>query len=333
MHLKNHSSYEDIAIIAEECVKAQFGHTALAGRSVHFRSGECTIICKNNDKSICDRHTKCLSNLANWEDICTVIASLSKSSRSQDIHLDIFREYYGLLVQEVDEEGFEEGFAKAKVSEIYDLMKTTFDGKRYLSRLDVLRVASKDMVRETINEDPTIQPEEKEPFIQLVCERAPKLLTMCVLARMQMSCLKLLLEKGQDDNTNPLKEERRCHESCSLDFSNLLWGYRALNAATFFRPGIHEKFSRGTVLPIQYYPEVGDPTISRAQGTSGAADTDFEYDEENEGSNKNKAFRGFGDFTRVHRVRLDPAHHNLTKVSGFESILGLIMSWISPILD
>lgn len=314
IHLSNLSNYEDIAAEAEGCVKEQLENKTLADKSVNFRHGECAIKCKKNDKPVGDEHTHGLSNHADWTHLCTVLTELWTSTGSPDIHLEIHREYFGLLIPRVSEGGF----AKAKRNEIYYLMKTAFDGRKYLPQSDLSKVVSKDMVREIIAEDPSVPSMERESFIEMVWHRAPKLLTMCVLAPVQMSCLKLLLEKGRDDDTNPLKEEHRCHRECAQDFKALLDWYRGLNAATFLRPGDHHRFAKEIVLPIHYHPKPDDQTTSRAPGTGDTSEKEIESDEEeSENSDKHKALCGSGAFSKVYRVRLDPAHHSLTKVSEF----------------
>lgn len=320
IHPNNLSSYEDIATKAEEWVNAQFRHSALAGRSVNFRHGDCTITSRNKNKSFGHIHTQSLSTDADWRNLCKVLAPLG----DQNIHLDIHREYFGLLIQRVSDEKF----AETKRTEIYNLMEKTALNGRYLPRSDLLRVASEDMVREIINDDLTLQPAEKEPFIQKVCKRAPKLLTMCVLARLPMNCLKRMLERGQDDNTNPLEKEHCCHQGCAQDFEDLLRYYRELNAATFFRPGEHQRLPDGTLLPIHYHPKVQDKSNFRASGARDASEKGIESDEENRSSDKYKALCGSGAYSNVYRVRLDPAHHDLAKVSEFNCILVVSISRI-----
>ena len=314
------SSYDDIVTKAEGYVKAQLGSTALAARSVHFRYGHCTITLGTDDAAPDCIHSQSLSTHADWNDLCTVLTKLWESSGSQDIHLNIYHEYFGLLIQRVSDENF----AVTKRKEIHNLMKESANG-RYLPQSDLPKVASKDLVRGIITEDPTVQPAEKEIFIQNVCKRAPKLLTMCVLARMPMKCLKQMLDRGLDDTTYPL-EKHCCHEDCDPDFEDLRRYDKALNAATFFRIGEHQKFSKRTVLPIHYDPIPKSGMKSRAEGVEDSSVNETESDEENEDTDKYKALCGCGAYSKVYRVRLDPAHHNLTKVSEFGCILEVLMS-------
>ncbi|KAL8792076.1 MAG: hypothetical protein Q9195_005331 [Heterodermia aff. obscurata] len=294
IHLSNVSNYEGLASKAEECFKEQFHLTNLAGRSLNFRHGECAITCKKNDKSFGNKHTHGLSNDADWQHLCTVLQDLYVSSGGPDIHLDIHREYFGLLIRRVSEEAF----AKAKRLEIYNLMKTAFDGSKYLPQSDLEKVMSKDMVRGVITDDSTVQLVEKETFIEEVSKRAPKLLTMCVLAGMQMSCLKLLLEKGLNDNTKSMKEEHCCHKKCAQDFATLLQWYRGLNAATFLQPGQHQRLAKGTVVPVHYHPKHEDQMTSRTESSGDASEKEIESDEETEYSDKRKALCGSGAYSK-----------------------------------
>ena len=306
IHPNNSSSYQFIEKAAEDCVRTQFDQTALAGRSLNFRQGTCTITCKEIGIG---EHTQGLSTAADWKDICTVLVNLWKPSMHHSIHLDIYREYFGLLIRSFSDESF----AKAKRSELYRLMKPAFNGHKYIPLLDLKRVASKDMVRGIIIDDATIMPAEKEDFIQEVYNKAPVLLTMCVSARLRMKCLKTLLSNRVNDETYPLEERHCCHNECEPDFHNLLQYQGRFHTARFFKPGEHQKLPTATVLPIHFHPRDRDPTTF-VKGPQRMSSEDAISD-------KQRAHCGSGFYSNVYRVRIDPGHHKLAKVSQINKSL------------
>lgn len=300
IHPNNSSSYELIAKASEDCIRTQCDQTALAGKSVNFRQGTCTITFK---ESSIGKHTQGLSTAADWKDICTVLVNLWKPSMHHSIHLDIYREYFGLLTRSFSDESF----AKAKRNELWKLMKSTFNGRKYIPLSDLKRVASMDMIRGIIIDDATIVPAEKEDLIQEVYDKAPILLTMCVFARLRMKCLKALLCSRVDDETYPLEERHCCHDECEPDFHNLLEYQGRFHTARFFKPGEHKKLPIATVVPINFHP--------RDRDTTTFVDGPQQMISEDAVSYKQRAHCGSGAFSNVYRVRIDPCHHRLAKVS------------------
>ena len=134
--LNDASDYRNLESAAEAHVRRHC-ESRLAGKSLHFRTGDCTII---GDDS--DNHVYGLSSLEDWNDICTVLESFRTSKRYTRRRLDITRDYFGLLTRRITEETF----ASLKRSEIWGLMKETFDGRRYIPRTDLARVTSNDIV-------------------------------------------------------------------------------------------------------------------------------------------------------------------------------------------
>lgn len=172
-----------------------------------------------------------------------------------------------------------------------------------------------DMVRGIITDDPTVLPAQKERFIQDVYKKASILLTMCVLTQLRMECLKALLDKGKGDDTYPLEQKDCCHKKCGPNFDNLLQYQGGFHAAVFFRPGEHKKLYKGTVVPIHYYPKEFDATACSAESPVVPSEGEREFDDDDKDSEKYRAHCGSGVYSNVYRVRIDPAHHKLTKVS------------------
>ena len=303
------SIYGDISKAAAACVEAQYSTTALAGRSLNFRNnGACTITCEERHIG---RRTQGLSMESDWKDICTVISNYWRSSTHHKTHLDVYREYYGLPIRRISDERF----AETKRQEIWRSMNTAFDGRRYIPRLDLTRIASMDMIRETITDDPTVETNQKETLIQEAYKNGPILLTMCVHAQLRMECLKMLLDNGISDESYPLNHRNCCHERCGANFDILLQYQGAFNAAVFFTPGQHQKLPKATVVPIHFHPKDSNPTTTLGDPQETISEEEMTSDEEDANSEKKRAHCGSGAYSNVYRVRIDPAHHRLTKVN------------------
>ncbi|KAL8688219.1 MAG: hypothetical protein Q9218_005818 [Villophora microphyllina] len=314
VRLDDASDYQLLEKSAEDCVKAHC-ESSLAGKTLYFRNGDCTIVGDDTD-----RHVHGLSSAEDWRDVCTVLKNFFDSNRHQHQRLHITRDYFALLIRRVSDESF----ARSKRDEIWGLMKKGFDNRLYIPRTDLMRVTSADMIRQIILEDPLpgLEQAEQESFIQCVLRRGRKLLAMCVYAELQMKCLKVILDAGHTDSTlksKPFEDEDCCHTKCGPRFMNLLQCQGGFNAAEFSTLGEHKQFHRCTVLPIRYHP--------REKRRDGVYDEGLETHSEVEESKLNeedklpmqRAFCGSGAFSKVYRVRLDPAHHNLStdKIADF----------------
>ena len=336
------SNYDDISRKSYDFVETIFASTTLQGRSLNFRYGDCTITCGHSDIS---KHTQGLSTEADWRDICTVVTNLWSSSGRMNIHLDIYRNYFGLLTKRITDESF----ASAKRTEIHNLMQIAFDGREYISRTDLTRVASVDMIREIIIEDPTIESTQKENFILEVEKKARNLLTLCVYAQLSMQCLHALLHnRGLTDKTYPIIEKQHlCHKKCGPNFRNLVKAQGGFHAAVFDKPGQHQRLHKGIVVPLHYQPRKelsdthsNDKPVARSEqevlhgggaeiqspgkGLDSRLDSSRitmseqeaeEEEEEEDNPEKKAAHCGSGAYSNVYKVRIDPAHHKLTKVS------------------
>ena len=310
------SSYDNIkdsaSSIAKTFLTSQHGPTALINRFIHFRHGHCIVTRDKSDEVDNAIYTRSLSCHADWEDIFTKLKKLGRPPGHQAIHLNVYREYFGLITRKFSEEAF----ADTKRKEIWDLMKkpaSVFGDNKYLPRSDLSILASMEMVRGIVTDDPTILPNERESFIHNVYRNASKLLIMCVLAYMPMNCLKTLLERDYNDSTN-LEVKHRCHKHCAHRFELFLRYQGGLKAPVFAQPGQHHKLPKGRVVPIHYCPQLKYPFVSRGNAVEETSENEVERD---------AARCGSGAYSNVYRVRLDPAHHSLAEVSVISSLLNL----------
>lgn len=306
--LNDSNSYRKIEEIAESYVKNESA-VALASKELIFRHGKCTIV---GDGGYED--SQALTSLDDWKDICTVLINLWTSDYHRALQLDIYREYYSLQTKVIGAINF----ATTKRNEIHSLMQKALDGRRYIPRIDLLRVTSKDMIRQIINEDQLAfsRSDEREAFIQFVEQKAPRLLAMFVYAKLSMKCLKTLLEKGLDDSKYPLQDCHCCHPECEADFYTMVEQQGAFKAAEFGQIGEHQSFGSHTVIPMKFHPKSEDARDMMPEET----ENDSEREESRAGQDKTakkKAYCGSGAYSNVYRVKIDPNHHRLSKVSIF----------------
>lgn len=318
IQLNDQSSYRKIEQNAEACVK-EHCKSSLAGKSLNFRNGECAIIRDHNDK-----HVHGLSSEEDWKDICTIVKNFFTSDRHLHQHLDITRDYFGLLTRRTSDETF----ASSKQSEINGLMKEASGNREYIPRTDLLRVTSTDMVRQILLEDPI--PEQQQPaqdaFIGEVLDRARKLLAACVYTDLRMSCLKVLMDMGHDDNTlpsTPLANKHCCHHRCGPRFKQLLVVQGGFYAAEFWEPGEHKRLHSCTVVPMQYHPKESQEDDYLNEETETLSEVEEGGHDEGMTTPAQKACCGSGAYSNVFRVRMDPAHHRLSKVSHVLLVHGM----------
>lgn len=311
---KEHDFYRTIEKIAEEHVKrAHAGAGALIAKQLNFKYGNCTIVSEEKE-----RHGIPLTTQADWNDVCKILDRCGKASSHHALHLHVFRDYFPYRSRASSEASF----AGTKRMEIQSLMKRASDGMRgrlYIPRPALMRFTSRDNIREIIIQDArlnmTMTLEEKEEFILDVQTKSRYLLAMCVHARLKMDCLKVLLGKGLTDESLPLTDDHCCHAKCTLEFDALLdkqGGFAT--TARFDNVGEHQDFHPSVVIPIHYQPVDMDEEEFVIQGR--AKDWDKRGTAGSKDSPKWKAYCGHGAYSNVYRVRVDPDHHRLSKVSN-----------------
>ncbi|KAI4251294.1 MAG: hypothetical protein LQ352_004941 [Teloschistes flavicans] len=310
VRLNDPSDYKVLERIAEEFIQINC-ESDLAGKTLYFRNGDCTIVGDDTDS-----HVHGLSSTEDWRDVCTVLENFFASNKHQRQRLLINRDYFALLTRRISDERF----AASKQDEIWRLMKESFDKRDYIPRTDLTRVTSADMIRQIILEDPLpgLQQAEQESFIQTVLRHGRKLLAMCVYFGMPMRCLKVMMDAGHEDSTlesNPLEKKDICHQRCGLKFSTLVEKQGSFSAAEFFENGEHKQLHLSTVLPLQYHPQEEGRGACFPEGHETISENNKSKCGEGEASLKQRAFCGSGAFSEVYRVKLDPAHHKLSTVS------------------
>ncbi|KAL8626419.1 hypothetical protein Q9189_007890 [Teloschistes chrysophthalmus] len=319
IRLNDASDFQTLEKCAKDYVEDHY-ESELAGKTLCFRSSDCTIV-----GDYTDSHEHGLSSAEDWIDVCTVLENFFASNRHQRQHLHINRHYYTLLTRRISDESF----ASSKRDEIWGLFKKSFDNREYIPRKELTRMASKEMIRQIILEDPLkdLGQAEQEDFIQCVLRDGRKLLVMCVYAELPMRCLKAMMDAGHNDSTlrsNPFEDEDICHPrhaKCGPRFSNLLRCQGSFNAAEFYNVGEHKQLHLSTVLPLQYYPREEGRGGFFPESHETSSETEESRFDQDENGLKQRALCGSGAFSKVYRVRLDPAHHKLSTVKNADFAL------------
>lgn len=306
----NDQSFRKIERVAEEQVKSSCAKS-LGARELIFRHGRCTIVGEASYESV---HS--LTSLEDWKELWIILLNYLTSGTHQCPSLKISRDYYALTFTAADDESF----AKTKSSEIHILMKKA-NGRNYISRTDLIRVTSKETIRQIIMGDASITNmalEEKEAFVQDVQKSARKLLALCVYARVDMQCLKKLLDHSLVDDSLPLDDSHCCHPKCGAAFHDLLAKQGSFMAPVFNNPGEHKRLPSCIVLPIHFVPKVVEDSLTRNQANFAEVVSPHAEDEEQVVlRQKSLACCGSGAYSRVYRVRIDPDHHRLSQVAKY----------------
>ena len=307
LQVNDPSSYSEIDRATKACVRERF-EPQLADKSLNYRNGECTIIGDNGDK-----HIHGLSSQEEWKDICNIV-KVCISNRRFSFHLRIKRDFFGLSTRRDDEDSF----ASLKRMEIFRSMRTAFDGRRYIALTDLSRITSTEAVQQILEEAPIpeLKPCQQKAFVHHVLLSGRKLLAMCIYAQLRMTCLKKLMDKGHDDNsllTTPLVDDDFCHEKCQPSFAALVQWQGGFTAAEFLISGQNQFLSPSTVVPIHYHPNQTDTVHAFNEVLSTKIEVKGVRNDDHAISRQN-AFCGSGAYSNVYRVKIDPAHHMLSKV-------------------
>ena len=312
--LHDPDSYQEIEERAQNCVKDVHGKE-IGQRDLLFRYGNCTLF---GEKKFRSRLPLRLPE--EWVEICKAILSYQAANASESVHLFILREY--ALCQYRATEDL--SLIAAKSVEIHDLRKRAWGrspGKPYIPHTDLKKVILPSMLPEIINEGLTqkLDADQKDALIQHLQSKCMILLAMFVYTNNQnpLDCLMRLLDKGYCDaklSHQPLTEDDICHRRCKKRFDRLLDQQGGYIAAQFNKLGEHQVFHHHIVVPIHFCPMDED---------SDGLDSELAHEERDrkqithsrQTDPKQGAFCGEGAYSKVYRVRLDPNHHTLARVS------------------
>lgn len=301
-------SYHNVEIVALDHIRPASSGT-LAANQINFKYGNCTVIGDQVEKIGLPLTTR-----EDWDSVCAILKNYWRSDPRRTLRVDIFRDYFSYRSRAASEVSL----ATTKRQEIHNLIRWVSDEIWYIPRTALMRFNSPENIREIIIQDHRLdmEPEEKEHFIHSVQSEAPCLLALCVYVGLKMECLNVLLAKGFSDAKLPLQRRDCCHDKCQPDFANLVRNQGGFTAARFYNVGEHQNFHNSVVIPIHFIPVEEDQDdfmkagrvmdLERATGVSSRVTDDI----------KQSACCGSGAYSNVFRVRINPDHHRLSKVSS-----------------
>lgn len=282
---------------------------AHAANQINFKYGNCTVVGDQVEKIGLPLTTR-----EDWDSVCAILVNYWRSDPRRTLRVDIFRDYFSYRSRAASEVSL----AATKRREIYNLIRWASDDKWYIPRTALMRFNSPENIREIIIQDHRLvmEPEEKEHFIHSVQSEAPCLLALCVYVGLKMECLKVLLVKGFSDAKLPLQRWDCCHDKCEPDFANLVRDQGGFTAARFYNIGEHQNFHHSVVIPIHFIPvEEDQDDVMKAGRAMDLEKATAMYSRVTD-KTKQSACCGSGAYSNVYRVRIDPDHHRLSKVSN-----------------
>ena len=295
--------------IAQDYVRAS-STGILVPRQLNFKYGNCTVIGDHVEKIGLPLTTR-----EDWESVCAILVNYSRSDPLRTLHVDIYRDYFSYRSRAASEVSL----AATKRREMHNLIKHPLGNEPYIPRTALMRFNSLQNIREIIYQDNRLdmEPEEKEHLIKSVQSSAPCLLALCVYAELKMECLNLFLQRGFSDAALPTQIKDCCHhDKCAPNFSTLLRMRGGFMPARFDKIGEHQDFHHTVVIPIHFIPVEEDQDEIMKAGRQrdleeGRGSTTSVTDDA-----KQSACCGLGAYSNVYRVRIDPDHHRLSKVSS-----------------
>ena len=281
----------------------------LAALQFNFQYGNCTIIGDDVEKI-----GLALTTREDWESVCAILVNYWRSDPLRKLHVDIYRDYFPYRSRATSEVSL----AATKRREIYKLIKYTSENERYIPRTALMRFNSQHNIREIIVQDDRLdmEPEEKEQFIQSVQSDAPRLLALCVYAGLKMKCLSVLVKRFSDANLHLLQRQDCCHDRCAPDFDTLLNNRGCFTPARFDKIGEHQDIHQSVVIPLYFIAVEEDQDENMKTGRERDLERKTGGPSLATDDPKHSACCGSGAHSFVYRVRIDPEHHRLSKVSS-----------------
>ncbi|KAL8716044.1 MAG: hypothetical protein Q9225_006276 [Loekoesia sp. 1 TL-2023] len=294
------NSYDDIEAEAIQRIKDIYGRD-LADKELVLRNGTATIF------SAKGKINYRLSSPSDWKAIYGRL-TVPDVYGADDVvqHVEIFCNYVALQ----NRPDPDTSYASVKRNEIYFLMSKAFDERRYISRTDLNKVATRETIQRVIAEDPPsgMSSADQDQFAAAIYQHARILFATCLSAQLSMNCLRKLLSKHVDDTTSPLEEDHKCHWHCSSNFENLLRWQWSFRAASFLTLGQHLDLPQKVIVPVSFSPIAEDENSffhrTGQENVSGIEAQSLEQDRE-----RSRYGRSLGHNT--FRVTLDQSHRHL----------------------
>ena len=151
----------------------------------------------------------------------------------------------------------EQWVAKVVRCQLYHMKRQSLTSQKSISCTDPMRVICPDTVHRLLSLNSellhALSLKQMQDLIEKIRTKAPRLLAMCIVARLGITCFKELLDKVWSDATLPLTVDHLCHAPCEETF-DLLLHIQGSYIAPIFKLGEDMDLEHGMVLPIQYWP-------------------------------------------------------------------------------
>ena len=179
-------------------------------------------------------------------------------------------------------------FTESMLDEMEQKMLTNFKGQRYIPRKDLERLTDLEIIEKMVHSDTMLRKleiEEKNHMINRIQLYAAKLAAVCVFSSMKLSFLQHLMDEHNAKDDEPPKSLATCSlPRCRL--KTFVENQRKFFAHSFSESRPWTVLEDHVVMPIHYIP-----------------------------SDKKRALLGFGAYSHVYRVVIDPVHNALPGVS------------------
>ena len=311
LHWNDPDSYQKFKQNAEDLAE-EASRSEDETRVMTFLHGYCTI--SKGNEGVDQRLG--LTSRSEWKRLRKNLVKYYNSGGKKIYEVVIYHEFIGLKSRTDEADGIP--FLEAKRWELGWLMKTNIDDKKYISNAYLQKYTSEDMIRAIVTNDPcwgsSPNSDEIEQLIQdILRKEARKLLAMCVWAQVSMKCLKQLIDVGHHHDSDLPRNTKSCcktHTRYNVDF---LQYHGMFQAAEFKEPGEFQQLPSWKILPI--IPIDPDRDVPLSEETSKDSEGDPDSPIMRSRSAKDRAMIGSGAHGWVYRVKIDPYHHKLSKVS------------------
>ncbi len=318
LRLNNRRSYADIEKQSSTLVEtARDMPTDI--KVLNFRHGYCVISTGKDDI----KRKVTVTNLEEWTKMCLRLARDFHEGNHRKFKLSIYREYFELSIRPANPK---DNFAADKRVELKRLMRQNLDEKDFINRSDLSKYTSDKMINAIVSRDPCwgSSPHcvKSESLVQEIKHKgARRLLAMCLLAEIDILCLKKLIEKGYNDISLPLASSGKalsvaeiCCKRHEWQLGQLRSQYGSFQVAEFNVLGAHQELHSQSIVPVIPVDRWDSGLVSEEEQLEGKEE-DIDDDLGGDRSARDRSIIGEGTHGWVYRVKIDPHQHSLSEVS------------------
>jgi hypothetical protein len=278
---KDDKAYEDAYAMMEKTVVQRLEAGNILGtKQQYLKHGSCQTVSKYRTEP-----PRPLGNREEWAEIRSILINEYASwGTVDDFRLKVTCDYSAVQIDPLDDKSHYTHMAE----ELDNKMKENFQPRRYIPRIDLMKIVTNESIRRTIESHKSylmlrqqIGFESGEAFIGRVQRDARTLLAICVYLELDMNCLKMFLDADITDESLPLNESHCPHDKYKRKFRQLLDNQGSFIAHEFVKEGEHHEVDSRVVVPIIFKEEVGG-----------------------------------GGFATVYQGQVDPDHLHFAKVCG-----------------